>query len=134
MKLWGIFASVVLLMSARTEAQPATPAIDACTDRTPIKTKVDNVIVNGEYNPKRAGLGDTISVELPEDGLEKLLARATCGRQELALFINGWRVKGLHRLPAANARRQVRFALDRNEDNKDLWSRVLTDQLFRGKH
>jgi hypothetical protein len=127
-----INVAVVVGLVGPTAAR-AEEATNPCADKTAVGAKIENLIVNGEYNPKRAGLGDTITLEVDDAGLARLRARATCRKQGLALFLDGWRVKGLVQLPAADARHRVGFALDRNEDNKDLWGRMLADELLRGR-
>jgi hypothetical protein len=82
-----------------------------------------------EDGHRGAGLTDTIVVTLGPGELAQLQARARCHRRDWGLFLNGWFLPGVTPLPAGGTDR-VRFYLARTDDNKQVWTKLLTKQLL----
>lgn len=107
------------------------PAMDSGLPANVLAPRAKVVSVSIEHGGHRIrisdafGLDDTLIVELEEGDLLRLHAAAHTERQPIGLFIGGWYLQGIPARPEPGVADTLRFPLIRNDENKEVWSRLL---------
>lgn len=124
--LWGTTAAAdgVVTVPGPATVTVTTPPPSPCDDKSPLVAKITAVGVNDSGPARDVALGDLLTIAVSDGTMAKLRARAACRKQEIGLFVDGLWDKDT---PIINTSTpdQIKFALDRNADNKQLWKSVL---------
>lgn len=81
-------------------------------------------------NPKAIeslGLRDTLTLNV--DGLSKLLSVRDKTGQKMVLYLNGMELAKVYPEAVHLEKSEVRFPLERNQDNKNVWTKLLSGSL-----
>ena len=120
-------AVALLLVAAAVSAQPAAPVPpDPCETGSTEVCSASHFQTGANQNAEEANLGDSITVKLKHAVYDKIVPPSQSGPKKVSLYLNGRDTKITPDI-YDNAKKQLTFHLDRNADNKDIWTTLLRE-------
>jgi hypothetical protein len=118
-------ALALLFVAATASAQQAAPP-DPCAKATTDVCAVSHFKTNQDQKIDQASLGDSIVVTLKDAVYTAIVPPAQAGTKKISLYLNG-RDSLLTPDIYNDASNQLTFHLERNADNKDVWTGLLRE-------
>ncbi|HXH38870.1 MAG TPA: hypothetical protein VNN08_09605 [Thermoanaerobaculia bacterium] len=120
-------ALTLLFVAAMASAQPAAPTPpDPCeTGKTDV-CAVTRFQTNRDQKADQASLGDSIVVTMKDSVYAAIVPPSQAGTKKITLYLNG-RDSLLTPDIYNDANNQLTFHLERNSDNKDVWTGLLRE-------
>ncbi len=120
-------ALALLLVAAAVSAQPAAPIPpDPCETGSADVCSASHFQTGANQNAKEANLGDSITVKLKHAVYGKIVPPSQSGPKKVSLYLNGRDTKITPDI-YDDAKNQLTFHLERNADNKDIWTALLRE-------
>jgi hypothetical protein len=120
-------ALTLLFVIATASAQTATTIPPDPCEGGPTDVCSASHFVTGEHqDPQAASLGDSIAVTLKDAVYSKIVPSSQSGPKKITLYLNGRDTKITPDI-YDDAKNQLTFHLDRNADNKDIWTALLRE-------